>query len=114
RNPHRMRAANHRQLARAWPFVEGRPPVVVDWLPWSHTFGGNHNFNLVLRNGGTLYIDSGKPTNELFEISVKNLRNIKTNIHFNVPAGFKLLVASLQVDATLRKQFTEDLRVVFS
>ena len=60
-NTHRMLCANQQMLAQAWPFVEDRPPVVVDWLPWNHTFGGNHNFNLVLRNGGTLYVDGGKP-----------------------------------------------------
>src|SRR5581483_775869 len=70
-NTQRMLCANQQQLAQAWPFVEDRPPVVVDWLPWNHTFGGNHNFNLVLRNGGTLYIDGGKPVPGLVETTVR-------------------------------------------
>ncbi len=66
-NTQRMLCANQQMLAQTWPFVEDRPPVVVDWLPWNHTFGGNHNFNMVLRNGGTLYIDGGKPRRRAFE-----------------------------------------------
>ena len=66
-NTQRMLCSNQQALAQAWPFLDDRPPVIVDWLPWSHTFGGNHNFNMVLRNGGTLYIDGGKPAPGLIE-----------------------------------------------
>ena len=75
-NTQRMLCANQQMLAQAWPFVEDRPPVVVDWLPWNHTFGGNHNFNLVLRNGGTLYVDGGKPAPGLIETTARNLAEI--------------------------------------
>src|SRR5262245_34142973 len=75
-NTHGMLCANQQMLAQAWPFVEDRPPVVVDWLPWNHTFGGNHNFNMVLRNGGTLYVDGGKPVPGLVETPVANLKDV--------------------------------------
>src|SRR3954470_2035352 len=80
-NTHRMLCANQQMLAQAWPCVEDRPPVVVDWLPWNHTFGGNHNFNLVLRNGGTLYIDGGKPVPGLVETTVRNLRDVAPTLY---------------------------------
>ena len=72
-NTQRMLCANQQMLAQGWPFVEERPPVIADWLPWNHTFGGNHNFNMVLRNGGTLYIDGGKPAPGLIETTARNL-----------------------------------------
>jgi feruloyl-CoA synthase len=83
----------------------GRPPVVVDWLPWNHTFGGNHNFNLVLRNGGTLYVDGGKPVPGLVETTVANLREIAPTMYFNVPRGFDLLLPFLEKDEALRQNF---------
>src|SRR5438067_88534 len=89
-NTHGMLCANQQQLAQVWPFVEDRPPVVVDWLPWNHTFGGNHNFNLVLRNGGTLYVDGGKPLPGLVETTVKNLAELSPTMYFNVPRGYDL------------------------
>ena len=78
--------------AQAWPFLDDRPPVLVDWLPWNHTFGGNHNFNLVLRNGGTLYIDDGKPAPGLIETTVRNLREVAPTLYFNVPRGYDMLL----------------------
>src|SRR5262249_4092497 len=83
-NTQRMLCSNQQALAQAWPFLEERPPVIVDWLPWSHTFGGNHNFNLVLRNGGTLVIDGGKPAPGLIEATVRNLREVPSTFYFNV------------------------------
>jgi len=98
--------------AQAWQFLEDRPPVLVDWLPWNHTFGGNHNFNAVLRNGGTLYVDAGKPLPGLVETSVRNLKEISSTIYFNVPRGFDLLLPYLESDAALRASFFRDLDVV--
>jgi feruloyl-CoA synthase len=112
-NTQRMLTANQQQLAQAWPFVEDRPPVVMDWLPWNHTFGGNHNFNLVLRNGGTLYVDGGKPAPGLVETTVRNLREIAPTIYFNVPRGYDLLLPHLESDAALRRNFFRDLDVLF-
>ena len=112
-NTHAMLCANQQMLAQAWPFVEERPPVIVDWLPWNHTFGGNHNFNLVLRNGGTLYIDGGKPVPILVENTVKNLKEVPSTMYFNVPRGYDLLVPYLEKDAELRHNFFKDLDVLF-
>jgi feruloyl-CoA synthase len=112
-NTHAMLCANQQMLAQAWPFVEDRPPVIVDWLPWNHTFGGNHNFNLVLRNGGTLYIDGGKPVPILVENTVKNLKQIASTMYFNVPRGYDLLLPYLEQDAALRENFFKHLDVLF-
>jgi len=111
-NTHRMLCANQQMHAQAWQFLEDRPPVLVDWLPWNHTFGGNHNFNAVLRNGGTLYVDAGKPLPGLVETSVRNLKEISSTIYFNVPRGFDLLLPYLESDAALRARFFRDLEVV--
>ena len=112
-NTHGMLCANQQQLAQAWPFIEDRPPVVVDWLPWNHTFGGNHNFNLVLRNGGTLYIDGGKPVPGLIETTARNLAEIAPTMYFNVPRGFDLLLPLLEKDAALRQNFFRELDMLF-
>jgi len=100
-NTHAMLCANQQMLAQAWPFVEDRSPVIVDWLPWNHTFGGNHNFNMVLRQGGTLYIDDGKPAPGLVDRTVANLSDVSPTIYFNVPAGYAMLIPHLEKDAAL-------------
>ena len=112
-NTHRMLCANQQMLAQAWPLVEARPPVVVDWLPWNHTFGGNHNFNLVLRNGGTMYVDAGKPVPGLVDITARNLKEVAPTMYFNVPRGYDLLLPFLEKDAELRCNFFRDLEVLF-
>jgi feruloyl-CoA synthase len=112
-NTHRMLCANQQMLAQAWPFVEDRPPVVVDWLPWNHTFGGNHNFNLVLRNGGTIYVDGGKPVPGLVETTVRNLKEVAPTMYFNVPRGYDLLLPFLEKDAELRRNFFRSLDMAF-
>ena len=112
-NTQRMLCANQQMLAQAWPLVEERPPVVVDWLPWNHTFGANHNFNLVLRNGGTMYVDGGKPVPGLVETTVRNLKEIAPTMYFNVPRGYDLLAQFLEKDAELRRNFFRDLEVLF-
>jgi len=112
-NTQRMLCSNQQALAQVWPFLEERPPVVVDWLPWSHTFGGNHNFNLVLRNGGTLYVDGGKPAPGAIETTVANLREIPSTLHFNVPRGFDMLIPYLQRDRDLAAAFFGGLDALF-
>ncbi|HET9350138.1 MAG TPA: feruloyl-CoA synthase [Burkholderiales bacterium] len=112
-NTHRMLCANQQMLAQAWPFVEDQAPVVVDWLPWNHTFGGNHNFNLVLRNGGTMYVDGGKPVPGLVETTARNLKEVAPTLYFNVPRGYDLLLPFLEKDAELRRNFFRDLGVLF-
>jgi feruloyl-CoA synthase len=112
-NTQRMLCSNQQAIAQGWPFLEERPPVIVDWLPWSHTFGGNHNFNMALRNGGTLYIDGGKPAPGLFETTVRNLREVPSTLHFNVPRGYEMLIPWLERDGELRETFFRDLDGIF-
>src|SRR5262249_31180714 len=112
-NTQRMMTSNQQSWAQVWPFLEERPPVVCEWLPWNHTFGGNATFNMVLRNGGTMYIDCGKPAPGLVEITAKNLKEVSPTIYFNVPRGFDLLLPYLESDAQLRKNFFRDLDMVF-
>jgi feruloyl-CoA synthase len=109
----RMLNSNLAMTEYIWPFMSARPPVLVDWLPWSHVFGGNYNSGKVLKNGGTLYIDDGKPTPADFEKSVRNLREISPTIYLNVPKGFELLLPHLQKDDELRKSFFADLDALF-
>ena len=87
--------------------------MLVDWLPWNHTFGGNHNFNLILKRGGTLYIDAGRPAPPLIPITVRNLTEIAPTIYFNVPAGYGALLPFLERDADLRARFFERLDLIF-
>lgn len=110
---HGMLAFNQAMLRHWIPFVETEPPVLVDWLPWNHVFGGNHNFGLVLENGGTLYIDGGKPVAGGFAESLRNLREIAPSIYFNVPKGYEELVAALRTDPRLRETFFSRLRLTF-
>jgi feruloyl-CoA synthase len=112
-NTQRMLCSNQQSIAQLWPFLEERPPVIVDWLPWNHTFGGNHNFNLILRNGGTLYIDFGKPVGALIETTVRNLRDVAPTVYFNVPRGYDMLVPYLERDRELRENFFRDLDMIF-
>src|SRR5437588_37864 len=102
-----------KDFAKLKSIFEDRPPVIVDWLPWNHTFGGNHNFNLLLRNGGTLYIDGGKPAPGLAELTARNLREIAPTMYFNVPRGYDLLLPLLENDAQLRRNFFSELDVLF-
>src|SRR5881296_1309832 len=111
-NTHRMLCSNVQSRAQAWPFLEDEPPVLVDWLPWNHTFGGNNDFNLVLGHGGTLYIDAGKPLPGLIEITVRNLREVSPTIYYNVPRGFDALLPFLENDAALRRSFFARLKVI--
>ncbi len=112
-NTHRMLCSNQQGWAQLWPFVEETPPVLCEWLPWNHTFGGNATFNMVLRNGGTLYVDGGKPAPGLVETTVKNLREVSPTLYFNVPRGFDLLLPFLEADAELRRSFFRNLDVIF-
>ena len=112
-NTHGMLCANQQMLAQIWPFTKETPPVLVDWLPWNHTFGGNHNFNLVLKRGGTFYIDGGKPAPGLVEETMRNLTDISPTIYFNVPAGFAMLLPHLERDETLRANFFRRLQLIF-
>ncbi|MBW7972180.1 feruloyl-CoA synthase [Bradyrhizobium sp. BR 10289] len=114
-NTQRMLTSTQQAKAQTWTFLEqaGSDLVILDWLPWSHTFGANHNFNLVLRNGGSLYIDGGKPAPGLFATSLANLKSVMPTVYFNVPRGFDMLIAALRGDEELRRRFFSEVRFAF-
>ena len=101
-NTHRMLCANQQMLRQCMGFLAEEPPVLVDWLPWNHTFGGNHNIGLTLYNGGTLYIDDGKPTPKGIAQTLANLREISPTVYFNVPKGFEEIAFAMDSDTVLR------------
>jgi feruloyl-CoA synthase len=109
---HRMLTSNQQSMRQAWPFLTTEPPVLVDWLPWSHTFGGSHNLNMVLTNGGTLHLDEGRPAPQLFEHTVAALREIAPTAYFNVPAGYAMLVPRLEADDAFARHFFSRLRLL--
>ena len=112
-NTHRMWCANLQQITLSMPVLAEAPPVFVDWLPWNHTFGGNHNVGLTLQHGGTLYIDDGKPTAALIGETLRNLREIAPTLYFNVPTGFEMIAQAMQTDAALRKNLLSRVRMFF-
>lgn len=104
-NIHRMLTSNQAANRVIWPFLKHKPPVLVDWLPWSHTFGANFTSNLVLCNGGTLHIDEGKPAPPLIGITIANIKEVRPTIHFNVPRGYDMLATELESDPEFRDAF---------
>lgn len=112
-NTQRMWCANQQQMSQSMPVLMQGPLVLVDWLPWNHTFGGNHNVGMVLYNGGTLYIDDGKPTPALVHETLRNLREIAPTVYFNVPTGFETIAAAMKTDALLRKTLLSRVKMFF-
>ncbi len=112
-NTHRMLCSNQAMIASRFQFVAQEPPVLVDWLPWSHTFGGNHNFNLVLFNGGSLFIDPGRPLPGQFEATVAALREVAPTLHLAVPKAWDELAPHLRADPAFNRHFYSRLRVPF-
>ena len=109
----RMMCANQAQMASVLQFLKERPHRILDWLPWNHVFGGSHNLNMMLANGGSLYIDQGKPTNRGFATSLENLRQRPGTLSFNVPVGFAMLVEAMEKDPGLRAAYFGDLDLIF-
>jgi feruloyl-CoA synthase len=112
-NTHRMWCANQQQMRQSMTPLMQEPMVLVDWLPWNHTFGGNHNFGMVLYNGGTLYIDEGRPVPALMGETLRNLREIAPTVYFNVPTGFDAIAEAMKTDDTLRKNLLSRVRMFF-
>jgi feruloyl-CoA synthase len=112
-NTQRMLCSNQEMIRTVLAFLTDEPPVLCDWSPWNHTAGGNHNFGLVLRNGGTLYIDEGKPTPALFATTLRNLREIPCTAHFAVPRLYEMLMPHLRSDAVLQQTFFSRLKLLF-
>ena len=112
-NTHRMLCANQQMLAQTLRFLDAEKPVLLDWLPWSHTFGGNHNTHLVMRAGGTMYIDDGRPLPGAIERTIAHLRDVQPTIYFNVPRGFEMMLPALEADDALASRFFGRLRMAF-
>src|SRR6266481_5244227 len=112
-NTQRMLCANQVMIRETMTFLKDEPPVIVDWLPWNHTFGGNHNIGLTLYNGGAMYLDRGKPMPGGIEETVRNLREISPTVYFNVPKGYESLLPYLRDDAALRRTFFLRLHAMF-
>lgn len=111
---HRMLCSNQQVIRQALRCLADEPPVLVDWLPWNHVFGGNHNLGIVISNGGTLYIDDGKPVAGLVEHTLANLREISPTVYFNVPRGFEEIVLAMDHDAALRRRFFSRVQMLFT
>jgi feruloyl-CoA synthase len=112
-NTQRMLCSNQQMIRQSFPQLVEEPPVLVDWLPWNHTFGGNHNTGIVLYNGGTLYIDEGKPVPQGIGETLRNLKEIAPTLYFNVPKGFEEIANALERDAELRRTFLSRVRMFF-
>jgi feruloyl-CoA synthase len=110
---HRMLCSNQQMLLQTFPFLAEEPPVLVDWLPWNHCFGGSHNVGIALYNGGTLYIDDGKPTAKDFGVTLDNLREIAPTVYLNIPKGFEMLTEALESDAALRERFFSKVKLFY-
>lgn len=108
-NTQSMWCANQQQMAESMPVLAEEPLVLVDWLPWNHTFGGNHNFGMVVYHGGTLYIDDGKPTPALMHETLRNLREIAPTVYFNVPTGFEAIANAMKADTDEGRQLRKTL-----
>ena len=111
-NTHRMMCANQQMVAQALRFLTVEKSVLLDWLPWSHTFGGNHNTNLVLCHGGTMYIDDGRPMPGLIDKTLAHLREVQPTMYLNVPRGFDMMLPALEADETLARQLMGRLRML--
>ena len=110
---HKMMCANQAQIVECLPFLRDQPPRILDWLPWNHVFGGSHNFNMMLANGGSIYIDDGKPAPGLFDRTIENMTMVAGTLCFNVPVGFQLMLTALRADQALRQRFFENLDMIF-
>jgi feruloyl-CoA synthase len=112
-NTQRMWCANQQQMTQSMPVLGQGELTLIDWLPWNHTFGGNHNFGMVIYHGGTLYIDDGKPTPALMEETLRNLREIAPTLYFNVPTGFEAIAHAMKTDDVLRKNLLSKVNMFF-
>ena len=112
-NTQRMLCSNQQMVRSMLPFVLDDPPVLCDWLPWNHTFAGNHDFGLVLYNGGSYYIDDGRPVAGAIEKTVRNLEDVQPTIFLNVPRGFEMVLPYLRERAEFRDRFFQRLKLMY-
>lgn len=113
-NTHGMWISDQQAMRQVWPFLAAERPIIVDWLPWSHTFGGNHNLGMVLTSGGSLYVDAGRPIAGMFEQTLANIADVRPTIYFNIPAGYAQLVPELENNEEFARLFFSRLRLVFN
>ena len=112
-NTHENISTNWQQITQTFPFIKESPPVFLDWLPWHHTFGGNHNFGFTINHGGSLFIDDGDPSPEGIIKTIANLKEISPTIYFNVPKGFEELIPHFNKDKLLCEKFFSQLKMLF-
>jgi feruloyl-CoA synthase len=112
-NTQRMLCSNQEMVRTVLPFVADHPPILCDWLPWNHTFAGNHDFGLVLYNGGSYYIDDGRPVAGAMEATVRNLGDVQPSIYLNVPRGFEMILPYLRERREFRDRFFQKLRLMY-
>lgn len=112
-NTHKMICANNMMVREAFTFIKDEAPIMLDWAPWNHTAGGNQVFYMALFNGGTLYIDDGRPTANDIHKTIRNIKDISPTWYFNVPKGLDALVASMKHDAELRDAFYKNLKMIW-
>jgi feruloyl-CoA synthase len=112
-NTQRMWCSNQKLTATMFAYLQDEPPILVEWAPWHHTAAGNKGFGMALYNGGSYYIDEGKPLPGAIEATVKNLREIAPTWYFNVPRGFEFLLPYLKQDESLRRNFFSRLKVLW-
>ena len=110
---HRVWTSNQEMVRQCWPFVEDEPPVILEWLPWNHTFAGSKDFGLILYNGGTLYLDEGKPIPGAFDETLRNLREVAPTIVLNVPKGYEAIIPYLRKDPEFRQHYFSRLKALF-
>jgi len=112
-NTQRMWCSNQEMVRQTLAFVQDEPPVMCEWAPWHHTAGGNKDFGMVLYNGGTMYLDEGKPLPGAIETTVRNLREVATNWYFTVPKGYEMLLPFFRADSELRRTFFSRLKALW-
>lgn len=110
---HRMMSVSLSQIEALWPFMKNHTPMILDWLPWSHVFGGSYSVNTVLRYGGTLYIDNGRPLPGEIDHTVRNLHDVRPSLYWNVPKGYELLLSRLRTDERACRNFYSNLTLMF-
>jgi feruloyl-CoA synthase len=110
---HGMQVTNQMGIAQMWPFLDANE-VIVDWLPWNHTFGGNFVFNMMLMHGGAFYIDHGNPTPQGFEVTIQNIKDVSPTLYFGVPRSYTALYARMKDDAELKQAFFKNLKFIFT
>ena len=110
---HGMQVTNQVGIGQMWPFLD-HDEVIVDWLPWNHTFGGNFVFNMMLMHGGTFYVDHGNPTPMGLSTTIQNIKDVSPTLYFSVPRGYTVLYARMKEDEDLKQAFFKNLKFIFT